>query len=98
MGIPFEVFVVQDSIKITIKYLVTLRDRAGKRIEEVSFPHGSTLGDVARWLSEKYKINLPDPKVIAILNGKGWDQLPAKFETKVSDGDTICLFPPVSGG
>jgi MoaD family protein len=89
---------VQDGVRITIKYLVTLRDRAGKSVEEVLLPRGSNLGDVARWLSEKYDIKLPDPKIIAILNGKGWDQLPAKYETRICDGDTVCLFPPVSGG
>ncbi|MGQ9615785.1 MAG: MoaD/ThiS family protein [Spirochaetota bacterium] len=89
---------MQDSVRITIKYLVNLRDRAGKRVEEVSFLRGSTLWNVARWLSEKYNIKLPDPKIIAILNGKGWEQLPEKFETRVDEGDIICLFPPVSGG
>ncbi len=87
-----------ESITITIKYLVTLRDRAGRNEEEVSFKQGSTLEDVTGWLQKRYGIALPDPHIMAILNGRGWEQFPAKLGTKLCEGDVICLFPPVSGG
>ena len=85
-------------MKIQIKYLVTLRDRTGRREEQVNFPQGSNLRDVAEWLNERYALSLPNPQIMAILNGKGWEQFPQKLSTEIRDGDVICLFPPISGG
>ena len=83
---------------IQIKYLVTLRKRAGKRQERVSFSQGSTLHDVATWLNERYAISLPDSHIIAMLNGKEWNLYPKKWSTELQEGDVINLFPPISGG
>ena len=85
-------------VTITIKYLVNLSEKAGRRKEEVGFPGGSTLHDVARFLNETRDIVLPNPRVMAVLNGRGWDQHPDKWDTTVSNGDTVLLFPPISGG
>jgi molybdopterin converting factor small subunit len=85
-------------VKIQIKYMVNLRERVGRQQEEVSFPPGSTLQDVAAWLNTRYDFALPHPRIMAILNGRGWDQLPSKWATQVQEGDIICLFPPISGG
>ena len=38
------------------------------------------------------------PQVIAILNGRGWEQYPSKLSTEIKGGDIICLFPVVAGG
>lgn len=86
------------SVKVQIKYLAGLRDRTGRRQEEASFPPGATLQDVAGWLNQRYTLSLPSSQVMAILNGRGWDQLPAQLATEIEDGDTICLFPPIAGG
>ena len=85
-------------MNVQIKYLVTLRERTGKRQEQVNFPQGSTLQNVAEWLHEQYALALPDPQIMSILNGRGWDQYPQKWSTEVREGDIICLFPPISGG
>ena len=89
---------LETNINIQIKYLVTLRDRTGRREEEVSFPQGSTLRDVAEWLNEHYEFSLPNPQIMTILNGRGWEQFPQKLSTEIQNGDVICLFPPISGG
>jgi len=78
--------------------MVNLKDRTGKRQEQVSFPQGSTLQNVAKWLNTRYALSLPNPQIMAILNGRGWEQFPQKLSTKIQDGDVICLFPPISGG
>ena len=83
---------------IQIKYMVSLRDRTGISREEGNFPQGSTLEHVAEWLNSRYEFSLPDPKIMTILNGKGWDQYPLKWATEIQEGDVICLFPPISGG
>ena len=85
-------------VKVLLKYLVSLRDRIGRREEEVSFPAGSVLKDVADWLEKEYALRLPDQKIMAILNGKGWNQFPQKLLTEIKNGDKICLLPPISGG
>lgn len=83
---------------VLIKYLGAIRDQTGRRLDEVSFPPGATLRDVAQWLNERYGLSLPNPRTMATLNGKGWAQFPSKLCTKVKEGDVICLFPPIAGG
>jgi len=56
------------------------------------------LWDVAEWLNQRYALSLPDPQVMVTLNGRGWEQLPAKLSTEIREGDVICLFPPIAGG
>ena len=85
-------------VKVVIKYLVTVKDKTGRGQEEVSFPEGSVLKDVVDWLDKQYALSLPDPHIMAILNGKGWEQLPLKLSTALQEGDVICLFPPIAGG
>ncbi len=89
---------IESHIKVQIKYLSALRDRTGRRQEEVSFPPGATLRDVAEWLNGRYALSLPDPHLMATLNGRGWEQFPAKLSTEIKEGDVICLFPPIAGG
>jgi molybdopterin converting factor small subunit len=89
---------METTVSVQIKYLAALRDRTGHRREEVSFPPGATLQDVAGWLNEQHGLSLPGPQVMATLNGHGWTQLPSQLSTRIHEGDVICLFSPVSGG
>ncbi len=86
------------TVTVTVKYLVTLADKTGKRTEEVSLGPRSTLRDLSAWLKEERDIGLPDPRILTVLNGKGWDQYPEKLDTALSEGDTVLLFPPIAGG
>jgi MoaD family protein len=85
-------------LAVTIKYLSALRDKTGRRQEEISLPGGSRLGDAAHYVYAKYGIQVPDPQIMFILNGKGWNQHPEGLETPLKNGDTILILPPVSGG
>ena len=85
-------------VTITIKYLVNLADISGRQKEEVCFPEGSTLHDVVRYLKETRSITLPDPRIMTVLNGLGWNQHQDAWDTSLTDGDTVLLFPPLSGG
>ena len=89
---------MESNVNIQLKYMFNLRDRTGIPEEKVSFARGSTLQDVAAWLNSRYEFVLPDPRIMAILNGRGWEQLPLKWATEIQEGDVICLFPPISGG
>ncbi len=86
------------TVTVLVKYLVSLRDRTGRGQEEIDLPRGSTLRDLADILKERYALSLPDPQIMAILNGRGWGQLPSELSTVVRDGDVVCLFPPIFGG
>jgi molybdopterin converting factor small subunit len=86
------------TVTVLVKYLVSFRERAGRAQEEIVLARGSTLRDLAGVLKERHALTLPDPETIAILNGRGWSQLPDEFATEVADGDVVCLFPPIFGG
>jgi len=85
-------------ISVQIKYLVNLADKAGRLSETAGFPSGSTLESVQKYLQQMYDIKLPDPGIMTVLNGRGWNQHPEKMNTPLADGDTILLFPPIAGG
>ena len=86
------------AVDVTVKYLVSLSDKTGKRKETVTLEDGSSLNDLSAWLKREYDLQLPNPRIMAVLNGKGWDQYPAKLSTKLKSGDTVLLFPPIAGG
>ena len=85
-------------ISVQIKYLSALRDETGESIDEVALPAGATLHDVAAWLKDRYGLVVPGARVMAVLMGRGWDQLAKGLATELQDGDVIALFPPVGGG
>jgi molybdopterin converting factor small subunit len=85
-------------INIMFKYLAIFREATGQRAEAVEFPDETSLAEVVDWLNQKYRLDLPNSQSIGILNGKGWDQTPAKMNTKMYDGDTISLMPLILGG
>ncbi len=88
----------EEAVEVTVKYLVSLADKTGKRKETVGLDPGATLGDLSRRLNREYGLALPDPRIMAVLNGKGWEQYPDKLETELRSGDTVLLFPPIAGG
>lgn len=88
----------REGLAVRVKYLVGLRDRTGRTEEQVRLQQGSTLKDLADLLNARYDLSLPDPHIMATLNGKGWEQYPGKLSTELSDGDSVLLFPPVSAG
>jgi molybdopterin converting factor small subunit len=89
---------VTHTVRIRLKYLVSVRDKTGLGEEEAEFPSGSTLGTLAGWLEERYGLTVPGPHVMAILNGRGWGQHPFKMDTPLKNGDAVSLFPPIAGG
>lgn len=85
-------------MRLRIRYLSALRDRAGLREEAVELPEGSRLRELASWLAQSRGLKLPDPLVMATLNGRGWAQLPEGLDTPLAQGDEVALFPVVAGG
>jgi molybdopterin converting factor small subunit len=85
-------------LKIRVRYLSAMRDRAGRREEAVELPAGSRLAELASWLADKRSLALPDPLVMATLNGRGWGQYPEGLDKTLAGGDEVALFPVVGGG
>ena len=86
------------TVTVTVKYLVSFRERTGSPQEEIALARGSTLRDLADVLRERHALSLPDEQIMAVLNGRGWGQLASEFATEVADADVVCLFPPIFGG
>ena len=74
-------------INLTVKLFATLQ--IGRfDIRDEQFPDGITVIDVMQ------KYGLTDKQVLLILiNGRHAD-----YNTVLSDGDTVALFPPIGGG
>lgn len=81
-----------------MRYLSALRDRTGLREEQVELPAGSRLRELAGWLEQTRGVKLPDPLVMATLNGRGWGQQPQGIDQPLAEGDEVALFPVVGGG
>lgn len=86
------------SVTVSIRYLSALRDVTHTRMEEASFPVGSSLGDVAKLIAQKHGLTVPSPSVMSTVNGRGWSQMPQGLATELHAGDEIALFPLLSGG
>ncbi|MCL4447951.1 MAG: MoaD/ThiS family protein [Thermoplasmatales archaeon] len=79
-------------MRVHIKYYAKYRDSTGKKEEDLEIGE-STVRDLLEMLKTKYpKLNGEKTSLIA-LNNKF-----QKDETKISEGDVISVFPPVSGG
>lgn len=83
---------------IKLLYFASLRDRLGSSGEELDLP--DNIGDIAALkalLAQREEtwaeIFADDELVLAAVN-----QEMAQADTKVSDGDEIGFFPPVTGG
>lgn len=76
-----------DKIYITIKLFAMLREGRFD-ITTGEFPVGTTVGDVIR------QIGIPEKEVTLIFINNRHGQR----DTKLLNGDTIALFPPVGGG
>ena len=85
-------------LRVQVKYLRALRDTTGQRMEDMTLSAGATLREAALWLKERHDLTVPSPRVIAVLNGTGWEQLPQGLATELHDGDAIALVPPIAGG
>jgi sulfur-carrier protein len=94
-------------MKVEIKFFTSLREITGKKTEEIILQDATTVERLLTILAEKYGKNFREyvytknGKVQGFLsflvNGKNINALEG-FETKLKQGDTVAILPPVGGG
>jgi molybdopterin synthase sulfur carrier subunit len=83
---------------IRLLYFARLRENVGRSGEDLELPAAvTTVGELADWLKKRggawqTELQRGDQLRVAV------NQVMADFGTKISDGDEIALFPPVTGG
>ena len=84
----------QQTITITVHYLQALRDELGKPEEPMTISEGTTAREALDQLRGKYAELTKWRGAILLAINQQW----AKGDEQLSDGDTLALMPPVSGG
>jgi molybdopterin synthase sulfur carrier subunit len=94
-------------MKVEVKFFTSLREITGKKTEEIMLQDTTTVQGLLTMLAEKYGKNFHEyvytknGKVQGFLsflvNGKNINAMEG-FETKLKQGDTIAILPPVGGG
>ena len=94
-------------MKIKVRFFTSLREITGKKEDEIQSPSIFTVEELLSHLTKKYGREfteyLYDEKgkvrtyIQILINGRGIKALQG-FETKLKEGDTVAIFPPVGGG
>jgi MoaD family protein len=94
-------------MKIKIKFFTSLREITDKKVDEIQLQNSITVKELLVILSEKYgkkfKEYIYNKKgevqdfLSFLVNGKNINVLQG-FDTKLKQGDTIAILPPVGGG
>jgi molybdopterin synthase sulfur carrier subunit len=94
-------------MKARVKFFTTLREITGKKEEEVESAGIINVKELLTQLSKKYGIKFTDyiydekgnvrTYIQILINGRGIEIFQG-LETKLKEGDTVAIFPPVGGG
>ena len=91
-------------MKVTVKYFAYLRDIFRGREEQIELQRESSVGDLLSLLcnSPLRREQIFDgaalkPRMMVLKNGNHVKHL-GGLDTRLEDGDTIVLIPPVGGG
>lgn len=79
---------------ITILYFQALRDAAGRASEAVELADGASAAALVDLAIDRHPRIAPYRPALMIAVNEEW----APADTVLSDGDTVALTPPVSGG
>ncbi len=94
-------------MEITVRYFTVLRELTRKKLEKLEIKEDSTLEDMLALLVKRYgesferyvssgrtKKGLP---MVYLLNGQDIAQFDG-LKTKLHNGDTVAVMPPIAGG
>lgn len=81
-------------MNITVLYFAAVREKLGKKSEDIRIEEGDSLNKVMEILSSRYEfIAEMDKSLMVAVNRTYCDR-----DFILRDGDEIALIPPVSGG
>jgi molybdopterin synthase sulfur carrier subunit len=78
-------------MNITVKYFASLSELVGRREETVEIFDGATVSDI--WQQVSMDIEETPDNLLSAVN-----MAYVKADAKLSDGDEVAFFPPVTGG
>jgi len=94
-------------MRVTVKFFTTLREITGRREEEIKSSSDLTVGEVLKQLSKEHGSRFINyvydetGKVRSYLqflvNGRSITTMQG-FKTKLREGDSVAIIPPVGGG
>jgi molybdopterin synthase sulfur carrier subunit len=94
-------------MKVEVKFFTSLREITGKKVDEIQLESTITVEELLIQLSKKYgrefREYLYNEKgkvhryLLILVNGKSTNVLRG-LDTKLKEGDTIAILPPVGGG
>jgi molybdopterin synthase sulfur carrier subunit len=87
---------------LELRFFATFREGVGQKTLEREYPDETTVGDVLTDLVEEFDLDLFEdgdlrPQLSIMKNGKDVVHLDG-LDTRLEDGDTLSVFPPVAGG
>lgn len=94
-------------MKVTAKFFTTLREITGKREEEIKSSGDLTVDELLEQLSKKYDHRFTDyvydetgnvrSYLQFLVNGRSITTMQG-FKTRLREGDSVAIIPPVGGG
>jgi len=94
-------------MKVEVKFFTSLREITGKKADEIQLQNVITVEELLNLLSDKYgkkfreyiynKKGKVQDFLSFLVNGRNINVL-QDFDTKLKQGDTIAIIPPVGGG
>jgi len=94
-------------MKVTVKFFTVLRELTGKKEDEIELPNTITVEELLSLLSERHGQGFTDyvydekgrvrDHLQFLINGRSITNL-QRFETRLEEGNTFAIIPPVGGG
>jgi molybdopterin synthase sulfur carrier subunit len=87
---------------LELRFFANFREAVGQKTLEREYPDGTTVGEVLSDLVEEYGLDVFEDgdlrtQLSVMKNGKDVVHIDG-VDTRLDDGDTLSVFPPVAGG
>ena len=94
-------------LRLKVRYFTTLRELAGTAEDEIDIKDDASLAELIEEVASEYgqaardylyhdSVQI-DPSIYFLVNGRDAKTLSGR-ETKLKDGDTVAIIPPIGGG
>jgi len=94
-------------LRLKVRYFTTLRELAGTAEDQIDIEDDASLAELIEKVASEYgkaardylypdSVQI-DPSIYFLVNGRDAKTL-SGTETKLKDGDTVAIIPPIGGG